>query len=196
MLRPALIRNAVLGGLLFVSPSVQARAVSLELLDFVSDDELLLELKMAVYQKQRGTRPIKRIGFREVQQVARLQSFESDLCTLYPNKTWGHCCEFHDLEYWLGGSAQERLESDLRFRSCIKDAGAVLSHNIMYWGVRVGGRPPIQTAWRWGFGWNYYRPAQELLEAEKFLALRALERSPTVSQENFERLIQLRNLEE
>ena len=81
--------------------------------------------------------------------------FTTDGCTLSPDCTWQSCCVEHDMVYWCGGSAEERLVADQRLRSCISDHGGPRISPIMYWFVRPGGHPWLPTYWRWGYGWPW-----------------------------------------
>ncbi|NCN41613.1 hypothetical protein GW916_10255 [bacterium] len=106
--------------------------------------------------------------------TARIRPYKSDSCTLFPAGSWGHCCEAHDLEYWLGGTKQNRKNADLSFKQCVAESGGSILAAIMYLGVRMGGSAKFQTPWTWGFGWNYNRrylpfSEEELVFAQKNL---------------------------
>lgn len=92
-----------------------------------------------------------------------LKNFTSDGCTMFLDgtpknpKLWQTCCIRHDIEYWMGGSYEERLEADRVFEACIDASGTPKMGSIMYIAVRVGGAPYLYTPFRWGFGWDYGR---------------------------------------
>jgi hypothetical protein len=84
--------------------------------------------------------------------------FTTDGCTLWPDCTWQMCCVDHDMQYWCGGSAAERLRADQQLRSCIAEhGGGVGLARLAYWGVRAGGHPLLPVYWRWGYGWPWPR---------------------------------------
>lgn len=78
-----------------------------------------------------------------------------DGCTMAPDLDFASCCNAHDEQYWLGGTAESRLAADGELRQCIADHGHPGLANIYYFGVRVLGSPLLPTPWRWGFGWPY-----------------------------------------
>lgn len=99
-----------------------------------------------------------------------LQPFTSDGCSLFPNGTlqdmrlWCSCCLAHDVRYWAGGSETKRLEADKEFKNCVLNkSGNPLLANLMFQGVRIGGKPYFPTWFRWGYGWkqgrNYREPS-------------------------------------
>jgi hypothetical protein len=103
----------------------------------------------------------------------RLQPFTTDACTLFPDGTpeeptkWQHCCVLHDLKYWAGGTEDQRSEADNDLYACVALTGELVTAEIMYLGVRVGGDPSLPTSWRWGYGWPEFRNYSELTEAER-----------------------------
>lgn len=93
-----------------------------------------------------------------------LQPFSTDGCSLFPDRAplgqadWCGCCVAHDLAYWRGGSAAERLESDRVFRECVRTASrSPALAGAMYGAVRAGGVPWLPSPFRWGYGWDYGR---------------------------------------
>src|SRR5262245_42519672 len=112
----------------------------------------------------------------------KLQPFASDGCSAFPDRSyivdkkmdWCRCCFEHDLAYWRGGTAEERLKADETFRSCVLQttSNAKPLADVMFNSVRLGGGPEINTPYRWGYGWTYgrnYTPltADETKEADK-----------------------------
>jgi len=106
-----------------------------------------------------------------------LAPFSSDGCSLFPDSSlitkevWCSCCFEHDLEYWRGGTYQEREAADQRLRECVstKTGNKVLA-TLMYEGVRIGGSPYFYNWYRWGYGWSYDRKYQALTPEERKLA--------------------------
>ncbi len=93
-----------------------------------------------------------------------LKDFSSDGCSLFPdsslvgNLDWSDCCLEHDIQYWQGGTKEQRLMADSLFKECIlKKTGDEKLAKLMYKAVRFGGNPNIPTWYRWGYGWNYMR---------------------------------------
>lgn len=84
-----------------------------------------------------------------------LKNFTSDGCSMFIEgtykdpKLWCQCCLDHDLEYWQGGTKQQRLQADLTFKECVYDKtkNSTLSQ-AMYDGVRIGGSPYMPTWYR------------------------------------------------
>lgn len=90
------------------------------------------------------------------------QPFIFDGCTLFPdrllNTSFQDACLVHDIAYWYGGSAAERLTVDQNFRANIANTGqigAILQYP-MYWGVRIFGGGVLLKPFNanWGFGYN------------------------------------------
>ena len=110
-----------------------------------------------------------------------LQPFVSDGCTLFPNGTpgqhnlWCRCCAQHDLAYWAGGTAEQRVAADNALRECVNAvSGWPLLGTVMRSGVRVGGTPSFNTGFRWGYGWSDHRTYQPLTAAEQGMVERLL----------------------
>lgn len=104
---------------------------------------------------------------------AGLQPFSSDGCSLFPNRApagqadWCGCCLAHDLAYWRGGKAEERLKADQDLAHCVQAAaGNPALAATMLAGVRAGGGPYFLTPYRWGYGWPYGRMYQPLSQRE------------------------------
>ena len=67
---------------------------------------------------------------------------------------WLACCLAHDESYWRGGSEQQRLDSDVALKQCVKKKGYPKTASLMYAAVRLGGGPCTGFSWRWGYGWK------------------------------------------
>jgi hypothetical protein len=108
-----------------------------------------------------------------------LKPFTSDGCSLFPDRSiisnadWCDCCVTHDLAYWRGGTAEERVGADQALRNCVHEATRNEAiADLMYAGVRTGGGPYFFTPYRWAYGWPFgrnYAPltAEETAEADK-----------------------------
>ena len=87
------------------------------------------------------------------------------------------CCVAHDRAYWRGETVQgfaKRQQADAALRQCVMEYGrehrrefaqeftmseqtivqnfTVIS-DMMYYAVRLGGKPCSYLPWRWGYGW-------------------------------------------
>lgn len=84
--------------------------------------------------------------------------FRSDGCTLFFDGTWAECCMTHDREYWQGGSANLRYQSDKSFARCVYEKTNNQYMSLGSYGiVRLFGMPYVATPWRWGYGWKFGR---------------------------------------
>src|SRR6185503_15141506 len=45
--------------------------------------------------------------------------FTTDGCSLSPDGSWQACCVEHDIDYWCGGSADDRRRAHATLRTCI-----------------------------------------------------------------------------
>jgi len=83
------------------------------------------------------------------------RKFTTDGCSMFPDSGWVQCCVEHDLAYWCGGSAAQRLEADRGLQDCVAALGQPETAWWMKLGVRVGGHPWWPFPWRWGYGWDW-----------------------------------------
>jgi hypothetical protein len=74
------------------------------------------------------------------------QPFTTDGCSMFPDHSlvskadWCSCCVAHDLAYWRGGTAEERLKADQELQHCVQHAtGNKALGELMFAGVRTGG---------------------------------------------------------
>lgn len=82
--------------------------------------------------------------------------FVTDGCSRFPDRSWNtSCCVEHDIEYWCGGSAKDRLRADDVFGACVADRSNAFLGGLMRLGVRFGGHPIWPTTYRWGYGHRY-----------------------------------------
>ncbi len=89
--------------------------------------------------------------------------FTTDGCTLWPNGMAGHdwtsCCVVHDMAYWCGGPAPERLQADRELRACVTQQGSSVNALAMYIGVRLNAAWWNPAPWRWGYGRKWPHPS-------------------------------------
>jgi hypothetical protein len=81
--------------------------------------------------------------------------FKGDGCTLFPDGNYRECCYLHDLDYFKGGTAAERRQSDKRLYRCVRSKKGwqnEMAAPVMYLGVRLFGVQGLPTPFRWGFG--------------------------------------------
>lgn len=94
-------------------------------------------------------------------QANELKPFTTDGCSLWMDGTleqpnlWRHCCVAHDLDYWKGGSEEQRQLSDENIQACVNEAQGSGMASYMYKNVRWGGSPYWMNYYRWGYGWDY-----------------------------------------
>jgi hypothetical protein len=110
-----------------------------------------------------------------------LADFTSDGCSLFPDrslidsKDWCACCVRHDIAYWQGGTAEQRLAADQQLRACVLEkTGDPLLAETMFKGVRFGGSPYFYNWYRWGYGWSDGRNYQALTRREERLVTQKL----------------------
>jgi len=110
-----------------------------------------------------------------------IKPFSTDGCSLFPDgmpndrTRWQTCCIQHDIQYWQGGSQEQRIRSDQELLHCVKKTGQEKIARLMHQGVRLGGAPWWPAPYRWGYGWPYLRGYKPLTQQEKQSVQRALE---------------------
>lgn len=119
----------------------------------------------------------------ESQLVNTLNPFYSDGCSVSPDSlgenNWTDCCVQHDIEYWAGGTKEQRKAADLALRSCIHNrTGSALLANIYYLGVRLGGRIEVKVKFRWGYGWTHDKGYKPLTNEELTLVEQLAPKNP------------------
>ena len=82
------------------------------------------------------------------------REFTTDGCSLWLNGIFGNdftdVCIEHDIEYWKGGSPEDRKVADTKLRDRVNEKVPLMG-DIMYIGVRVFGFPNPFVPWGWGF---------------------------------------------
>ncbi|MFC1802098.1 hypothetical protein ACFLY7_01525 [Patescibacteria group bacterium] len=95
----------------------------------------------------------------EKNEVLPPQEFTTDGCTLWPNNFFNiditDVCINHDMQYWAGGNAEDRKNSDTEMRNGVNEVLYPMG-NVMYLGTVIFGHPLIPAPWRWGYGFDYY----------------------------------------
>lgn len=121
--------------------------------------------------------PLAAIALVGCASTTELRPFTTDGCSLFPDrsramgKDWCACCVAHDLVYWRGGTAEERLQADRTLKACVTQvSGDEALASLMYGGVRIAGTPYMLSWFRWGYGWGYGRFYRPLTDAEQQLA--------------------------
>ena len=102
------------------------------------------------------------------QTPSTLKPFETDGCTMFLDGTkekpdlWKHCCTYHDLRYWYGGTLKDQDQSDLKLKHCVEKVAGTKWANLIYTGVRAGHYSPIKNKYAWAWGWNPKRDKEPL----------------------------------
>jgi hypothetical protein len=106
-----------------------------------------------------------------------LHDFTSDGCSMAPDGAvatvdteFVPCCVQHDIAYWAGGTAEEKLTADNNLRICIKEKSNAFVAAIYYRSVRLAGGPYLPTAFHWGYGWEKRRGYAPLSEEQTQMA--------------------------
>lgn len=90
--------------------------------------------------------------------VDKLADFVSDGCSHWPDewrgKNFTRCCIKHDIEYWVGGSSDERFIADCELAICVTKITGHKMAETMLIGVRAGGSAFWNEPYSWGFGLN------------------------------------------
>jgi hypothetical protein len=108
----------------------------------------------------------------EAQSPSQLKPFETDGCTMFLDGTkekpelWKHCCTYHDLRYWYGGTLKDQDQSDLKLKQCVEKVAGTKWANLIYTGVRAGHYSPIKNKYAWAWGWNPKRDKDPLSSAD------------------------------
>ena len=96
--------------------------------------------------------------------------FKSDGCTWFPDGDYRNCCVEHDTTYYFGGSWSKRWRADKSLYKCVADKKG-FQHKIiapvMWLGVRIGGISFLPTPFRWGFGKDKMRQADDKQNQKK-----------------------------
>ncbi len=152
---------------LFNAPQPLRNRVFRDIQHFINTKKKLPELLEENLDVDELTNQAKTIG---------LNPFTSDECSSFPEgtlkdpKRWSHCCVEHDIAYWVGGTFDERKAADKKLQYCVDSVDLPSTAFSMYWGVRVGGTPHLNTPWKWGYGWDSNRGYQKVTDEEAALA--------------------------
>lgn len=119
-------------------------------------------------------------------ETPQLRPFFTDGCSSSPDRwpwqsqkeSWYHCCVQHDIDYWMGGSRQERSESDERLKTCIYKSGSPYAALFFRTGVNIFGSAHSPLTFRWGYGWNERRLYKTLSQTERNQIFLIYKKSP------------------
>ncbi len=115
------------------------------------------------------------MGLSYANSVNRLKPFSSDGCSAvadaFLNKNWVNCCIKHDIEYWVGGSENDKDLADKELEKCVGASTFPLFGSLFYSGVSLGGSPSLPTSWRWGYGYVHNHGYSPRTMEEKLLVL-------------------------
>lgn len=102
----------------------------------------------------------------EVSPRNELRSFRTDGCSVVGNwqEKWLPCCLQHDLNYWAGGSVEDRMRADFDLFECISKVDPP-SAPVVYLGAAIGGAQ-WKTGFEWGYGWRWRRNNEPLSKEE------------------------------
>ena len=109
-----------------------------------------------------------KVSSSRAQESSTLKTFETDGCTMFLDGTndnpelWKHCCTYHDLRYWYGGSLKDQDQSDLKLKQCVGKVAGKKWANLIYTGVRAGHYSPIKNKYAWAWGWTPKRKKEPL----------------------------------
>lgn len=98
-----------------------------------------------------------------IEEDTLMKPFKSDGCSfvgpiykLFGKEAPGtEFCVAHDIEFWMGGTFQQFVLSNLRLATQLAKAGYPILGLVRLVGVFIGGWPFLPFPWRWGFGHNY-----------------------------------------
>lgn len=100
--------------------------------------------------------------------VSTLKPFETDGCTMFLDGTkekpelWKHCCTYHDIRYWYGGTMKAQALSDIKLKQCVEKVAGPKWASLIYTGVRAGHYSPIKNKYAWAWGWTPKRDKEPL----------------------------------
>ncbi|WP_413575805.1 helicase [Bdellovibrio sp. HCB290] len=113
------------------------------------------------------------LGIASPAMANELKDFTSDGCSKSPDGIpWYNpdafldCCIQHDIVYWHGGTADDRILADQDLKACIDKTGHPDIAKTYYYAVRVGGSPKFNSNFRWGYGWKENRGYTPLTQEE------------------------------
>lgn len=113
-----------------------------------------------------------------------LKPFIADGCTMFVDGTpkqpelWRHCCDEHDMRYWIGGGQADMDKTDLRLKACVNEVAGPTWAQLIYVGVRSGHSSPVKSKTHWSWGWSQERDNTELNPAEVNYVIEELYRLP------------------
>ncbi len=101
-----------------------------------------------------------------------LRVFSTDGCSSSPNsyfdKNFVECCVQHDIDYWIGGTREQKVASDNRLNQCIyQKTKSKEVADVYHGGVVLGGEAWAPNTFRWGYGWDRLRDYSPITKEEK-----------------------------
>lgn len=104
--------------------------------------------------------------------AGKLTPFVSDGCSSSPDgfvegAELLECCLIHDVQYWKGGTLEEKQQADAEFKMCLDKRTFPWMAQIYYQSVKVGGDADLGAPWAWGYGWKPLREYSPLTAEEK-----------------------------
>jgi hypothetical protein len=122
--------------------------------------------------------------------VNRLRPFTADGCPhfpfgiQYPNQEkWNLCCTQHNLSYWKGGTADERMVAAKALRDCIFSQNDANTSGLVFTGVRAMDTDEATSSRRWGYGWVINRGYTPLTDDDKVQVTRLEKNARGISSE-------------
>lgn len=112
------------------------------------------------------------LGFGSVTQARGLSPFVSDGCSsspdgFVPGVELLECCIAHDIQYWKGGTYEEKEVADSEFKMCLYRKTLPVIADAYYESVKIGGLKELKAPWAWGYGWAPLRDYAPLSQIEK-----------------------------
>ena len=85
-----------------------------------------------------------------------IRPFVTDGCSFWPDDDrYVACCVEHDIEYWCGGSREQRAAADEAFEVCVANGASPGLASVMRFGLGISGHPIFPVPYRWGYGSRY-----------------------------------------
>ena len=114
-----------------------------------------------------------------------VQEFKTDQCTFWFDSffksDWSHCCEKHDLYYWIGGSEDNRRDVDYNLYKCVQEKSNSLNSLLMFIGIQIGKISPWKFKnKKWGNAWNS-NPYEDLKSEEKKVLIKSIQNKNNLS---------------
>ncbi len=124
---------------------------------FLSIVDILLQPENTQAQKEQA---LQYIAARDTSEPT--EPFHHDGCTLFPDRflwlDFTKVCLIHDIQYWAGGTQEDRKTADVAFKNTIANLGffGTPASVVAYTGVRIFGDSWLTRVLdaQWGYGWE------------------------------------------